>query len=346
MITRRQSLLIPAAMMFGAAAGGASAADVDAGLIAAAKKEGEITWYTGLIVSQVVLPLQAGFQKKYGIKVNFVSAGSQETAVRILTEGRVGAIKADVFDGSAPFEPVNAAGLVEPYKPPEAAGYPDDLKDPNGLWEGQMIQITGPAYNTTMVTPEQAPKVFADLLNPRWKGALAWSNSEEIAGPPGFIGNVLMYMGQDKGMTYLKQLATQRIANIPSNFRVVLDQCIAGQYPMVLSVFNYHVAISQAQGAPVKWVALESSTLTVGTISLLKNSPHPNAGKLFLNYCLSEEGQKVTRNAGYIPADPRVPAKDQSLKPEVGHFKVSVISPDVFRAHSKEWIGIYRSLFR
>ena len=347
MISRRQALLLPAyAAALDLVAGLRPAGAVDSQLVDAAKREGEVVWYTGLIVSQVVQPLQAGFRKKYGIDVNFVSVGSQEAAVRMLTEGRVGAIKADIFDGSSPFEPVSAAGLIAPYKPQEAAGYPDDFKDPEGLWTAQMVQITGPAINTPMVTPEEAPKKFNDLLDPRWKGAMAWSDSEEIAGPPGFIGNVLMTMGQDKGMDFLKKLAEQKIANIPSNFRVVLDQAIAGQYPMVLSVFNYHTAISRAQGAPVEWIALERSTLTVGTLSLLKNSPHPNAGKLFYEYCLSEEGQRVTRDAGYIPADPRVPARDPALKPEAGHFEVNVISPDLFHVHAKEWIGIYRSLFQ
>lgn len=347
MITRRQALALPAAaaMLDLVGTGTAARAD-DEGLIAAAKKEGSVTWYTGLIVAQVVRPLQEGFQKKYGIKVNFVSVGSQEAAVRILNEGKVGRVQADVFDGSAPFVPVNAAGLVKPYKPEAAAKYPDDYKEPNGLWTAQMIQINGPAINTTMVSEADAPKSFKDLLDPKWKQAMAWSNSEEIAGPPGFIGNVLMTMGQANGMDYLKKLASQKIANVPSNFRVVLDQAIAGQYPMVLCVFNYHVAISQAKGAPIKWIALERSVLTQGTISLLKNSPHPNAGELFLNYCLSDEGQRVTANAGYIPADPDVPPEHPYLTPEAGHFKVNVISPDVYDKHSKEWIGIYRQLFQ
>jgi iron(III) transport system substrate-binding protein len=319
---------------------------IDDKLVEAAKKEGEVSWYTGLIVRQVVLPLQEGFQKKYGIKVNYVNASSQETAVRLLAEGKSGKIQADVFDGSAPFEPVNAAGLVLPYKPTEAAGYPDDFKEPTGLWTGQIVQVNGPAINTTMVKPADAPKTFEDLLNPKWKGVMAWSNFEEIAGPPGFVGNVLMTMGKDKGNEYLKRLADQKIANVPSNFRVVLDQCIAGQYPLVLCVFNYHVAISQKQGAPVLWLPLERSVLTFGTIALLKNSPHPNAGKLFLEYCLSEEGQKVTRDAGYIPADPRVPAGVETLKPDAGKFAVNVISPDIYRKNSDEWTKIYRSLFR
>lgn len=348
MFSRRNFLLSTAGAALSATtvASTRSAFAIDDKLIEAARKEGEVSWYTGLIVRQVVLPLQEGFQKKYGIKVNYVSASSQETAVRLLAEGKSGKMQADLFDGSAPFEPVNAAGLVLPYKPTEAAGYADDFKEPSGLWTGQVVQINGPAINTTMVDPKDAPKTFEDLLNPKWKGAIAWSNFEEIAGPPGFVGNVIMTMGKDKGMEYLKKLAEQKIANIPSNFRVVLDQCIAGQYPLVLCVFNYHVAISKGQGAPVQWLPLERSVLTFGTIALLKNAPHPNAGKLFLEYCLSEDGQKVTRDAGYIPADPRVAAATASLKPEAGNFKVNVISPDLYKKNGEEWTGIYRSLFR
>lgn len=114
---------------------------------------------------------------------------------------------------------------------------------------------------------------------------------------------------------------------------------------MVLSVFNYHTAISRGQGAPVQWIALERSVLTPSPLFLLKNSPHPNAAKLFMEYCLSEEGQRVTREANYIPAHPKVEAKDPTLKPEGGHFQVNVISLELFRERRKEWIDIYRGLF-
>ena len=316
---------------------------VEPGLIEAAKAEGELTWYTGLIVRQVVTPLKQAFEAKYGITVNFVPVAAQESALRIVNEGRAGAIRADVFDGAAPYLAAREAGLILPYKPTEAANYAEALKDPEGNWTAQLVQVTSPAINTTMV--EDAPKTFADLLDPRWQGQMAWSNSEEVAGPPGFIGNVLMTMGEEKGMDYLKQLAGQKIANVPSNMRVVLDQCIAGQYPLVLSILNYHAAISAGQGAPVEWLKLETSMLTFGTVQLLKGSPHPNAGKLFLEFMLSEEGQQVVKEAGYIPAHPAVAAPAEDLKPEGGGFAVNVISPDVFQQNRKEWVEIYHQLF-
>jgi iron(III) transport system substrate-binding protein len=346
MFSRRRAFLAAAYASVVLATAVSPAAAIDPKLIEAAKKEGEVVWYTGLIVRQVVLPIQEAFEKKYGIKVNFVSAASQETALRLLNEGRANAVKADVFDGSAPFEAVNAAGMVGTYKPEEAKDYPDFLKEPSGLWTGQIMQVLVPAINTGMVKPNEAPKTFADLLDPKWKGRMAWTHQEETAGPPGFIGNVLITMGKEKGMEYLQKLSKQGIANIPSNMRVVLDQAIAGQYPLVLSIHNYHAAISQGQGAPVEWLRLETSLLTFGTVSLLKDAPHPNAAKLFLEFLLSEEGQQVTREAGYIPAHPKVDAKTPTLKPDKGNFKVNVISPALYKQNSEEWVKIYRSLFQ
>jgi iron(III) transport system substrate-binding protein len=339
-ITRRSFVALSAAAL-----ATRPALAIEPSLIEAAKAEGQLTWYTGLIVRQVVTPLKEAFEAKYGIPVSFVPVAAQESALRILNEGRAGAIQADVFDGAAPYLAAREANLILPYKPAEAGSYADSLKDPDGNWTAQLIQVTSPAINTSMVTPEEAPKTFADLLDPRWTGQMAWSNSEEVAGPPGFIGNVLMTMGEEKGMDYLKQLAGQKLANVPSNMRVVLDQCIAGQYPLVLSILNYHAAISAGQGAPVEWLKLETSMLTFGTVQLLKGSPHPNAGKLFAEFMLSEEGQQVVKAAGYIPAHPNVAAPAEDLKPEGGGFKVNVISPDLFQQNRKKWVDIYHQLF-
>src|SRR5258707_13448397 len=74
------------------------AAAVDPALVAAAKKEGQFTWYTTLVVTQVVRPLVQAFDKKYGIKVNFVPAPWQETALGLANEGRAPPITTHLLD--------------------------------------------------------------------------------------------------------------------------------------------------------------------------------------------------------------------------------------------------------
>jgi iron(III) transport system substrate-binding protein len=250
-----------------------------------------------------------------------------------------------LFDGGATFYPINAAGFAAPYKPAAAAVYPAEFKDPSGYWTANIVQVVSPAINTDLVPASDAPKTLDDLLDSKWRGRMAWTDAPSAGGPPGFIGAVLLSLGKEKGMEFLTKLAEQRIANIPSNQRVVLDQNIGGQYPLVLCIFNYHAAISASQGAPVKWLKV-LPILTFGTVAMVKNGPHPNATKLFIEFMLSEEGQKIHADAGYIPAHPNVPAKSPDLKPEVGKYEYKLVTAEMYNAHAAEWTSIYKKLFQ
>lgn len=321
------------------------AVSASAELIAAAKKEGKVVWYTSLVVNQIVRPLTKGFTDKYGIEVEFVSALWQEQALRIINEGRTGQARADIFDGPPTFQQVKAAGFIEPYKPESAANYLSLYKEPNGLWTAHAIQPNAAAVNTDLVKEADYPKTWDDLLDPKWKDRMAWTTSTSTGGPVGMIGTILNTMGEEKGMAFLKKLSQQRVKNIPSNQRVVLDKAIAGEYPLVLSIYNYHVPISAAKGAPVKWLKIEPLSGHYGLVALIKNAPHPNAGKLLLDYILSEEGQKIHADAGYIPAHPNVLPAEASLKPE-GNYKFFGLTPEMEDKDGARWLKIYEEMFQ
>lgn len=304
-----------------------------------------MVWYTTLIVGQIVRPMIAAFEAAYpGIKIDFVPAPWQETVLRILNEAKAGQIRGDLVDGGIPVYPLNDAGLIARYTPQAAAHYAPAFKDPDGLWTANISQVVSPAINTDMVRATEVPATLEDLLQPRWKRAIAWSTSEDVTGPAGFVAVALMKMGQERGMAYLRSLAGQQIANVAANQRVVLDQCISGQYPLALCVYNYHVDISAAQGAPVRWLKL-APLETLGNIALLKNSPHPNAARLFVEFMLSDAGQQIYADAGYVPASPDVAAKTPTLKPETGHYDATLITRGTFVERQAEWLQIYKDLF-
>jgi iron(III) transport system substrate-binding protein len=317
----------------------------DQAIIDAAKKEGTVTWYTTLVVNQVVQPIVDGFEKKYGVKVQFVSAPWEETAFRIINEGQANAIKADVFDSLPGYAAVHAAGLVEPFVPDAAKDYDPIYKDPAGYWTANIVQPVSPAINTDMVAPADVPHTYEDLLDPKWKGKMAWTTSASIGGPPGFIGAVLTSMGQDKGMDYLKKLAGQQIANIPSNPRVVLDRAVSGENPLVLAIYNYHASISKNQGAPVDWVKMDPLPAHVGLVALIKHAPHPNAAKLLIDYILSDDGEKVMADAGYIPTDKNVQSSATDLIPGK-NYNIVLVTPDVYEKNITGWVKIYDDLFK
>lgn len=324
----------------------AAFADYESELYAKAKKEGELVWYTTLIVKQAVRPLVAAFQKKYpGIKVRYSRANSSGTATKVLSEGKANRIIGDVFDGTSNAEALKDANLVEKWTPRGSSAYPSQYRDPDGFWSATHQYFLTPGINTSLIPKAEAPKTYDDLLDPKWKGKMAWSPRSTTSGAAGFIGNMLISRGEEKGMAYLRQLAKQEIIPVSASARKVLDQAIAGEYPMALQIFNHHTVISGRKGAPVDWIPMEPVTNIIAAIGVIKGAPHPNAGKLLIEFMLSKDGQKVLQKANYLPAHPDVPALVPTLKPKEGKFKANTMGLKMVHRELKKWKKIHSDLF-
>jgi ABC-type Fe3+ transport system substrate-binding protein len=316
----------------------------DNALYDAARKEGEVVWYTSLIVNQAVRPLIAAFSAKYpGIDVKYSRADSGPNAIKVINEARAGKVEGDVFDGIATTAPLLKAALVEQFAPADAGKYPLSLRDPDGRWNALVVYFLTPGINTQMVGKDEI-KSAQDLLNPKWKDKIAWS-TEPSSGAAVYVGSVLQTMGEDKGMAFLHALAKQDVVNVEATDRAILDQVILGQYAIALSIFNHHADISMKKGAPVAWLKVEPIPAPFHSIGLVKNAPHPNAARLLIDFLLSEEGQRAFADAGYLPAMPSVPAKTAELKPEAGGFTANFISPTTMTDNIDRWVKIKKELF-
>ncbi|EUB98144.1 hypothetical protein PMI07_006458 [Rhizobium sp. CF080] len=313
----------------------------DQALIDAANKEGKVVWYTSLVEDQAVRPIAKAFQAKYpNIKVEAVTGKVADLLLKINDELKVNKLQADVHHGGGTVAMLIAAGQVADYIPESAAKWPSEVKDVNGKWVAQVVSFLVPAYNTELIEEADAPKTYQDLLKPEFTGKIAWATQMTQGGPPGFIGTVLGVMGEEKGKEYLKALSKQKIINVPANQRVVLDQVIVGEYPLALATFSHHSDISAAQGAPVKWIPLAPMvTATADPMFLLKAAPHPNAGKLLIDFIASDEGQQVLAKANYIAANP-------ALRDKANNPKAYALTPEDVGAHIKDWIKIYDELFK
>ena len=316
----------------------------DDALYEAAKKEGEVVWYTSLIVNQAVRPLVDAFNKKHpGVTVKYARGDSGPNAIKVINEARAGKVEGDVFDGIATTPPLLKAGLVEKFAPSAAHKYPLSLRDPDGRWNALVLYFLTPGANTDFVDKDEI-KTAQDLLNPKWRGKIAWGN-EQSSGSPVYVGAALQTMGEDKGMAFLRALAKQDIVNVDATNRAILDQVILGQYAIALSIFNHHAVLSAAKGAPVKWLKVEPIPAPFHSIGLVKNAPHPNAGKLLIDFLLSEEGQRTFANVGYLPAMPSVPAQSPEVKPEGGGFTATFISPAMASDNIDRWVKVKKELF-
>ena len=340
----RPILALLAAATFSLGVSRASAADQ--ALIDAAKKEGQVTWYTTQIVNQLVVPAVEAFQKKYGIKVNYIRADAPDVVLRIVNEAKAGHVEADVFDGIPTSASLKKEGLVMKYIPDSAKRLPKDYVDADGYWAATNLYVLTPGFNTSLVPKGTEPRTLQDLLDPKWRGRIAWGSANSSSSAPGFIGLALTEFGDEKGMDYLREFSKQKVANLAVAARQVLDQVIAGEYAIALQIYDNHAVISAAQGAPSAFIPMNPAFVVMGVMSATKDAPHPNAGKLLIDFLVDEDGQKIFRDADYMPVDPKIPPRDESLRPDGKNWRYIAFTPEQVDAAMPKWAKIYKELFQ
>jgi len=317
----------------------------DQNLINSAKAEGSVTWYTGFLVNEFVEPVAKAFEAKYGIRVEYARSSSSDIIMRVGNEARAGKIQADVIDGSN-FVPLYKGGLALPYIPSNAREYPEGSVAKDGIWVSTNSNYLTLAYNTSLVSDAEVPNTFEALLDPKWSGKISITDSLNPTGGPGFVGAALTRMGEENGTQYLKKLATQKIVIIPANQKVVLDGVMAGEFPIALMTFNHHSVIGQKQGAPIEWARFDPVVASRTYVSIIKGGPHPNAGKLLVEFLMSQEGQALFAAADYIPNLPSVPPRDPRLRPDGGNFKTFDITIEQLDKDFGQWRTVFKELFQ
>lgn len=320
-----------------------SARASDPDLVTKAEAEGKVLWYSSLLEKEAVKPLVDAFNAEYpGVKAEYVRSNGAEMARQITEDHRSGSAVADVFDGSTTVAEIEPLGLIEPYLPAAASDIPPLYRSAKNLWTAQVVYFTTVGYNTDLVNPDEAPETYADLLDPKWKGKIGWATNGTASGV-GFVGNVLDQMGETEGMAYLKKLADQHIRFIKGGGNETLQAVADGEILIGLSIFNHHVLIQKKKGGHVAWVKMEPLLSFPNPIGLLKDAPHPHAGKLLIEFILSEKGQKILRDSDHVPSSNLVDAPE----PEVKHgFSVNFLSPERLAQEQDGWKKIVDELFR
>ena len=188
----------------------APAPAADQALIDAAKKEGALTWYTTQIVNQFARPAADMFFRKYGIKVDYIRADAADIVLRVSNEAKAGRVLADVVDGTSTVPALKKDGLMARFMPDTGKRLPAQFRDAEEQWVAGNFYVHQPIFNTDLIKPGTEPRKYEDLLDPRWKGKMSWSALTSSSSAPGFIGIVLMHMGEENGMAYLRKLEIGR----------------------------------------------------------------------------------------------------------------------------------------
>jgi iron(III) transport system substrate-binding protein len=305
-------------------------------LLEGAKKEGQVVFYSSLELSSSQR-LAAAFEKKHPfLKVDATRIGSERMATRLVGEAQGQKARADVvMQSSFDFYGVLQKGLFDSYFSPERAAFPAEYRDEKGFWMINGATLNVIAYNKKMVSSANVPRSFWDLTDPRWKGQLLMDENESK-----WMGGMISYYGEAKTMDLLRRLAAQDI-----QFRVghTLLQTLlaAGERAAVVVAFANGVDRLKRDGAPVEWLTADPVIgLTFG-LAVVKNAPHPNAARLFLDFLLSKEGQENMGAAGYYV--PRVDVSPPILKEAPPKTKVLPL-PMAMAAKYNEYFQTYRKV--
>jgi iron(III) transport system substrate-binding protein len=302
-LSRRHLFKASVALLAGAAFSTRVVADappaerVTPDLIAAANKEGQVIYYTSTDLP-VAERLAKAFEVKYpGIAVRVERTGAERVFQRIGQEYSSNIHAVDVVNSSdaAHFIVWKRDGILAPYVPEDVAKfYPPEHKDIDGQFASWRVWLSIIAYNTSLVRAEDAPKSFADLLDPKWKGKI-------VKAHPGYSGTIMTatyQMQRDLGWNYFEQLAKQNIMQVQSSADPP-KKLDLGERAVMADGNEYNILQMKEAGRPVEPVyASEGSPLIIGPNGIFKGSPNPNAAKLFQSFCFSREAQQLIIDTG------------------------------------------------
>jgi ABC-type Fe3+ transport system substrate-binding protein len=326
-----------------------SGPDREQRLIEGAKREGQVVIYAALIQNQAMRPLAEGFGRKYPfIRLTTWRADSEDIVQKAAAEVRANNVVADLVEGTGAGEEAVEANIAQPYYSPAVAGIPETYRNPTGLWAPTRLSYYGIAYNTKLVPPDRVPKSYADLLDPRLQGKMAWRIGSST-GTPLFLTNLRLAWGEEKARAYFDKLRDQKIVNFGAgSARTLVDRVIAGEYAIALNIFAHHPLISKGKGAPVNSQLMDPVATTAATMSVVKGLHHPHAAMLLADYILSKEGQGILARAEYFPVDPEVaplPAL-AAVVPRTAGVAENFVGPDQLIKYTDSSEDIFQKLFR
>jgi iron(III) transport system substrate-binding protein len=296
-LTRRTFLKTSSALAASAAfatrvAAAPPAEAVTQALVEAATKEGKLAFYTAMDLP-VAERFAKAFETKYpGVAVRVERSGAERVFQRIAQEQASNIHAVDVVNTADAAHVIvwKRSGWLAPYVPEDVARhFPEQYRDRDGASALTRVWLSSLGYNTNLVKPEDAPKSFSDLLDPKWAGKM-------VKGHPAYSGTIMTATFQivrELGWEYLEKLSKQRIMQVQSSTDPPKKLAL-GERAVMADGNDYNLIQLKERGQPVEVVYPSEGTPTVtGPTAIFKSAPNPNAARLFQSYLHSREGQQL-----------------------------------------------------
>jgi iron(III) transport system substrate-binding protein len=276
-------------------------------LYEAAKKEGEITWYTAHSDDVTAQALGRDFEALYpGIKAQVVRTTAQVAFQRVTQEIRAGAMQVDVFSSTdmGHYVYLKDKSLLEKFVPENAGQVLDIYKnyDPDGYYYVTSAGMIAMAYNTVKLNAADAPKNWTDLADPKWKDKISFGHP----GFSGYVGTWTVELKKMYGWGFFEKVAKNnpqvgRSINDTVTMLNAGERIVAGHAP------HGPMMQSAQKGNPLAMVfPTDGTVLILAPSGIMKGVKHPNAARLFMEYLMTPEASKIW--VGHF---------NESIRPEV-----------------------------
>ena len=261
-------------------------------LVEAARKEGKVVLYSSMDLP-VGEKLGKAFEAHYpGIAVQIERSGSERLFQRVDQEFASNIRAADVINTSDASHIITwkKNGWLAPFVTEDIAQhFLPQFRDPDGMSATSRIYLSSIAYNTKLVKPEEAPKSWADLLDPKWAGKM-------VKAHPAYSGTIMnstFQVARDLGWEYLEKLAKQRVMQVQSATDSP-KKIALGERAIMVDGAGYLVIRDKEAGRPVDVIyPSEGTPVATSPSAVFKAAPNPNAARLFFNWMHGREGQQI-----------------------------------------------------
>jgi iron(III) transport system substrate-binding protein len=291
LLKRSSTLALGAVFASAARAEAPPAVAITPALIKAARLEAKVILYSSMDLP-VGEKLGKAFEAQYpGIAVQIERSGSERLFQRVAQEFSSNIHAADLINSSdaSHFIPWKKSGWLAPFVSEDMVRhFPGEYRDPDGMFATTRIWLSSIAYNTNLVKAEDAPKSFADLLDPKWAGKM-------VKGHPAYSGTIMtatFQMVRELGWEYFEKLAKQRIMQVQSSTDPPKKLSL-GERAVMADGNEYGVVLLKEAGQPVEPVYPTEGTPTIsGPTGIFITAPHPNAARLFQAWLHTRETQQ------------------------------------------------------
>ena len=313
-------------------------------LIEAARKEGKVSYYSALELNTAE-HLAKTFEAKYpGISVRVERSGAERIFQRIAQEQGSGINAVDVANSTDPSHYLEwkKSDWLQPYVPEDVAKhFPSDQVDPDGMHATSCAWMEVIGYNTDLVKREDAPKSYADLLDPKWQGKI-------VKAHPGYSGAILtatFVLARDLGWPYLEKLAQQKVMQVQSAADPP-KKILLGERAIMADGNDYNLVLLKDQGKPVEVVyAAEGSPLIIVPSGIFRGAPNPNAAKLFQSFFFQAETQQMLVDV-FAHRSFHAQVKEKGAHVPLAKLKLLKADPAAVQAQSEEIKARYSRIFR